>query len=135
MAIQIILDNEFATLVYHEEEGIIHHTFHKPIGGENFREVLSKGIETLKLHRATKWLSDDRNNSTISDEDTDWAINTWSTGAIAAGWKYWALVVPHDLMARFDYREHVDSYFKRGVRVMVFTDLTAAKEWLEKHGK
>ena len=31
-----ILDNEYATLLYHPETKIVHHQFHKPIGGWGF---------------------------------------------------------------------------------------------------
>jgi hypothetical protein len=125
-----ILDNEYATLVYHPESKIVHHVFHKPISGEEFRKVLDGGIALLQKHEARKWLSDDRNNSALSDEDTEWSKSDWFPRAQAAGWKFWALVVPPDLMARMNLKEFVDTYFDAGLRTMVFTDPEEAKEWL-----
>ncbi len=130
MTISTIIDNEYATLVYENEAKIVHHTFHKPISGEPFRQVLNTGIETLRSHGASKWLSDDRGNSALPDDDTAWAQSNWFPRAVAAGWKYWALVVPEDIMARMNLAEFVQSYYDQGLRIMVFTQPAAALDWL-----
>ena len=125
-----IIKNEFATLVYHPESKIIHHTFHQPIGGDKFREVLNTGTDALEKYGASKWLSDDRGNSALSQEDTDWSMNFWFPRAIKAGWKFWALVVPQDLLARMNLKEFVDSYYDKGLRIMVFNGPEEAMQWL-----
>jgi hypothetical protein len=125
-----IIDNEFATLVYHEDEKIVHHTFHKPIGGDDFRDVLNKGTDALKKYGAIKWLSDDRGNSALSDEDTAWSKENWFPRALKAGWQYWALVVPQDVRARMNLKEFVDMYYSQGLHIMVFTAPEEAREWL-----
>lgn len=125
-----VIKNEYATLLYHPDTKIVHHTFHKPLGGDDFRAVLSAGIELLIEHKAIKWLSDDRGNSLISPEDTAWARDEWSPRAVATGWKYWALVVPDDILARMNLKTAVDSYLDMGLRVMVFSKPEKAMEWL-----
>jgi hypothetical protein len=132
MSVTTILDNEFATLVYHPEEKIVHHTFHKPIGGDAFRTVLKSGVALLREHGAHKWLSDDRENSALSDEDTQWSINEWFPSAKEAGWKYWALVMPPDVIARINLSEFVFNYSQQGVRVSVFNSPDKAMTWLER---
>jgi hypothetical protein len=47
-----MIENAFATPVYHPNQMIVHHTFHQPISGETFRQVLLSGIELLKQHGA-----------------------------------------------------------------------------------
>ena len=131
MADITVLTNEYATLVYNEDKKIIHHTFLKPIGGQAFRDILLAGVDCMKKYSATKWLSDDRQNSALSDEDSKWAMTVWSKLAIEAGWKTWALVVPHDIMGRLNMNEFVNMYSRRGVRVMVFTELDKAVAWLD----
>lgn len=126
-----VLDNTFASVVYHKEKGIIHHTFRRPVTGESFRNVLETGVACMKQNGATKWLSDDRLNSQLSEDDTDWATQTWFQMAQAAGWKTWALVVPEDLYARLNLIEHVNHYSSLGIRVMVFTKLEEAFDWLD----
>jgi len=127
-----ILSNEFATLVYNEDKKVVHHTFLKPIGGEEFRNVLLAGIDCFKKYGATKWLSDDRLNSALSPEDGKWATQVWSKLVQDAGWKTWALVVPHDILGRLNLIEFVNLYSNRGVKVMVFTNLDEAMTWLDK---
>lgn len=125
-----IIQNEYATLVYHPETKIVHHTFYKPIGGQEFRDVLNTGIKTLAENQASKWLSDDRGNSALSREDTEWSKENWFPWAVKAGWKYWALVVPDDIMARLNLKEFVDSYLDQGLVIKVFTKPEEAMKWL-----
>ncbi len=131
MADLTVIDNEFATLVYHEEMKIVHHTFHKAISGEEFRAILNAGAGLLQKYGAQKWLSDDRNNSALTPEDTLWSKTDWFPRAFQAGWKYWALVVPPDIAARMNLKEFVDTYYELGLRTMVFVEPEEALEWLE----
>jgi hypothetical protein len=117
--------------MYHPEEKIVHHTFHQTIGGQEFRQILTTGIELMKKHEATKWLSDDRENSVLSPEDSEWAMKEWFPNAKNAGWKFWALVVPTDILARMNLKQFVDDYHQQGLRIMVFTDPDQAMEWLK----
>lgn len=125
-----IIKNEYVTLLYHPDAKIVHHTFHKPIAGQEFRAVLSEGIKALAQHEASKWLSDDRENAALPDDDVVWSKEDWFPRAVQAGWKYWALVVPQDLLARMNMKQFVDSYIDQGLRVMVFSKPETAMEWL-----
>lgn len=131
MAAQVIIDNDFATLLYHADTQIVHHTFHQPIGGDAFRKVLLSGLETLKANHAHKWLSDDRANAALPPEDTEWAQAVWFPQVLAAGWEFWAIVVPEGIMGRLNMKEFVDSYFEKGIRIMVSTKPEEAMHWLE----
>lgn len=128
-----VVDNEFATLTYHPDSKIVHHVFHKPIGGQEFRNILNSGVDLLHKYGAQKWLSDDRENSALPQEDTDWSMTDWFPRARSAGWQYWALVVPPDILARMNLKEFVDMYYEQGLRIMVFTNPDEAKTWLENH--
>jgi hypothetical protein len=125
-----IIRNEYATLEYHTDLKIIHHTFHKPIGNEKFRDVLNAGADTMKKYGAAKWLSDDRKNMSLSPEDTEWSKKDWFPRAVESGWKFWALVVPQDILARMNMKEFVDEYYEKGLRIMVFNNPEDAMQWL-----
>ncbi len=125
-----IIQNEYASLMYYPDAKIVHHIFHKPISGQNFRDVLNTGAATLEEHQASKWLSDDRGNLALPQDDTEWSKVDWFPRAIKAGWKYWALVVPEDFMARVNMKEFVDSYLDQGLRIEVFTEPEEALQWL-----
>jgi hypothetical protein len=130
-SVQTLVNNEHATLKHYSNTGIIHHTFHQPVSGEQFRNVLDTGYEVIKAGKATKWLSDDRNNMGLSPEDSEWGHNDWFPRMVAAGWKYWAMVVPVDTMARMNLTQFIDSFSAQGIRVHVFTDPKDALIWLE----
>jgi len=121
-----IISNDHAKLVYHPDVKIIHHTL---LGGEGFRDVLNTGVDTIKKYGAVKWLSDDRGISYLPG-DLEWSLTDWLPRAVKAGWKYWALVVPDDLVARVAVSPSVEACHEQGVRVMVFSNLETAMEWL-----
>jgi hypothetical protein len=131
MSATTILDNEYATLWFHPEKKIVHHQFHKFIFGEAFRNVLSTGVEVMKKNGAHKWLSDDRNNSAISQEDREWGDSVWTPQVVAAGWKYWAVVLPEKVVGQMSMKHLIEDYSNRGVKVQVFSDPAQALKWLE----
>jgi len=126
----VILENGYATLVYHIQQRIVHHTLHKPVTGEPFREVLLRGVELLERNGAHKWLSDDRGNGALHPDDGKWAMEVWSPRTIAAGWKYWALVMPDAVLGRANMRRFIREYADRGVEVKIFESPEEALEWL-----
>ncbi len=132
MKTNILLDNDVVTLVYYPEYGIVHHTFHRSISGEALHEVLQLGLKTFLENGCHKWLSDDRGNAGgLSAEDFQWGEINWMQPMISAGWKYWALVVPNEVSAREDMIPIIELFYERGVRIMVFTDVQRALDWLK----
>lgn len=93
-----LFKTEAMTVWFHPEDKIIHHKFHKFIHGTPFRSGLTRASEALRDRGATKWLSDDRANSALSQEDTEWAMNTWLPQAVANGFKHWAVVLPEKIV-------------------------------------
>jgi hypothetical protein len=127
-----VIDNEFATLFYHEDTKVVHHSFKKAIAGEALRNLLLTGVDVLKKNEAHKWLSDDRGmDAPLPDEDTAWAQAEWFPRAKEAGWQYWALVVPAEVKSRINLSEFVFNYAQQGLRVAVFTQPEEAMKWLE----
>ncbi len=126
-----IIDNEYVTLWYHPEHGIVHHQFHKYIYGQPFRDMLSKGADIFEQYGADKWLSDDRNNSALPPEDAEWGDTYWAPRVIQAGWKYWAVVMPEAIIGQMNMKRFIKMYSDRGVTVRAFTDPNEALKWLE----
>lgn len=127
-----VLDNEFATLMYHDDLKVVHHSFKKAIGGEPFRNLLMTGVEVMRKNEAHKWLSDDRGmTAPLPEEDTAWSQAEWFPRAKEAGWQFWALVVPPDVKSRINLSEFVFNYSQQGLRVAVFTAPEEAMKWLE----
>ena len=132
MSVETIIDNEYATLMYQSDTKIVHHVFHKTVQGKVFRQILNTGLEIFQERQASKWLSDDRKNSALPDDDTRWAKENWFPQVLEAGWKHWALVLPREVKAVMNLKEFIDTYRPFGLSVMVFSEPNQAQFWLEK---
>ena len=81
-------------------------------------------------HKARKWLSDDRGNGAVRPEDEEWVQKNWLPKVVAAGWKYWAIVPPQKVVGQMNIKRLVAAFAEVGVTAQVFSDPTAALEWL-----
>jgi hypothetical protein len=126
-----VLDSEYATLYYYPEQKIVHHVFKKFIYGQEFRQVLEKGLEIFKEQGAQRWLSDDRLNSALPKEDSEWGINEWSPQVVGAGWKFWAIVMPDKVVGQMNMQRFIEIYAKLGVTIQIFDDSDEALNWLQ----
>jgi len=127
----VLLDNEHATLWFHEESKIVHHHIKKWVSGNDFRSILDKGYECFVKNNALKWLSDDRNNGALKPDDEEWATKTWFPRVLKAGWKHWAVVQPAKLVGQMNIKRFTETFAKAGVNAQLFTDPDVAKKWLE----
>ena len=132
MAPITIIDNACVTLWYHPDKKIVHHQIHKFITGDQFKEFLLAGMDVLIKNKAKKWLSDDQSNSVLKKEDVDWGNQNWFPPTVRAGWKYWAIVEPHKVLAQVRLEELVDHFAKAGVTSKFFNDSNQAMAWLER---
>ena len=127
----IIVSNDRITVEYLPDHKTIYHTVHKPIHGEALREVMYAGADYLEQNGVTKWLSDDRKNGAIPEEDAAWG-KEWNQHMIDCGWKYWANVIPAELHAAGSLQPAIEDLYARGLRMNVFTSVEQALEWLDK---
>jgi hypothetical protein len=129
---QDIIDNELVLLRYHPKTKIVHHEFRRFVHGAPFREILDQGLAALSLGGGTRWLSDDRRNGPVTPADGVWALNDWAPRAIAAGWKYWGVVLPEKILGQMNLKRWMETYAKMGVNAQAFPHPEAAMSWLEK---
>lgn len=125
-----LIDNEFVSLYYHEDTKIVHHVYKHGIHGDYLKDALMAGTDHLSEQGAVKWLSDNRAIDGVTDEESAWINDVWLPRTIAAGWKYWALVVPANVLGQMNMIQFVNSFADQGVKVMVFTDDINAMDWL-----
>ncbi len=132
MASRSIVENEFVSLRYVEEDKLIHHQFKKHIFGPALHDVMESGRKALVQHRATKWLSDDRANPVLSPDDQEWANKVWFPETLKSGcWKYWAIVLPEKTVGQMNMRNLAAESGKRGLTVKLFSDPEVALTWLK----
>ena len=125
-----VIDNDFATLWYYPEDKIVHHQFHRFMYGQAFRDVIMKGADLFEQHGCNKWLSDDRGNPVLNPADKTWGDQHWQPRVLAAGWKYWGLVLPEKVLGQLSMERLAGEYRKLGVEVQTFSDPDEALKWL-----
>lgn len=57
-------------------------------------------------------------------------MGVWGPQAVAAGWKYWALVPPTDMLGSANMARVVEIYGALGVTVRTFETPDAGMKWL-----
>ena len=127
----VVIDSDAVQMQYHPDKGILEHRFLKNVWGATFRDALDKGVATLEPHGGHKWLSDDRANAAVPQDDTEWALNDWFPRAKKTGWKYWAIVLPEPIMGQMNMKRFISTYSAKGVTTRVFDDPALALAWLE----
>ncbi len=126
----IILDNNQVTLKYEKENDLLHDVYKADITFETIQTSLNKGLDLIKAHDIHKWLTDTRAIGGFGKDGAAWVINEWAPGAVEAGWKYWALVVPESMEGRAAMMQFMGTFAEKGVNVRVFTSEPPAREWL-----
>ncbi len=126
-----LLENEYACLWYYPEAKIIHHKFLQPVSDKSFRDVLLTGLRLMRENNVQKWLSDDRNNSILSAEDSAWAQDYWEPLALKAGWKFWAVLPPIKARGNVNMQRLIEQLnIARHVTIKVFFEPEGAWQWL-----
>ena len=125
----LVLETSLITVWAYPEKRLIHHEMRKFCHGDEFRNGLDRGLEALELYKASKWLSDDRANSVLP-EDEAWASQDWVPRAKAAGWKHWAMV-PAGALGHHRASRFVKNYLELGINARMFSDLDEAMKWLD----
>jgi hypothetical protein len=129
--LEVLLDNDVARLCYDPRHKIVQHEFRSFAHGRALRDVLEKGLELCRSRGACKWLSDDRGNGPVTAADGEWALNDWAPRVIAAGWKYWGVVLPDKVLGQMNMRRWIETYSKFGVVAQTFDDTDQARAWLK----
>jgi len=125
-----LLDGPRASVWYYPDRKIIHHQFRAFVHGNELRAVLDTGVEAFQRHSAHKWLSDDRGNSALTREDSQWVTDDWLPRVMAAGWTHWALVMPEKVIGQLNMRRFVKTFGDQGVTTRIFPSPEEALVWL-----
>jgi hypothetical protein len=128
---EIIFENEFLTIWYYNSKKIIHHQFHQFTHGKTFRDGLTEGAATFENKGADKWLSDDRKNPVMKQDDMQWTATVWRPRVINAGLKYRAIVLPESTVGQMAMNKIIKEYTGLGVTIQAFSDPDKALKWLE----
>jgi hypothetical protein len=126
----IVIESEQISVWCYPKLGIVHHEMHRNCHGEPFRQALMAGQRALRQHGATGWLSDDRRNGPLPDDDEKWGTSVWFPQTRAAGWRFWAMVMPERAVGKLNVKRFVELYRQRGIEACMFSEPGPAFAWL-----
>ncbi len=131
---EAILETPRMSLWFIPDDRIVFHQMHQYPGKETLETILLRGLDLLRESGGGKWLSDDRAGGALPKAHHDWGDRVWAPQAMAAGWKYWALLPPKEALGNSNMTRLVETYARRGVVVEIFSDLNKAHQWLRRQG-
>jgi hypothetical protein len=126
----VVIETRELDLFYYEDKKILHHVLHRYPGVTKMEQALEAGLEVLNDRRAQKWLSDNRNGAAWPKSHHEWAETSWGPRAAKAGWRYWALIPPTELLGQQSMLRMVKIYGALGVTVRVFERVDEGLGWL-----
>jgi hypothetical protein len=127
----VLIDTEGVRLVYYPATKIVHHEFHRFVRGAELREALETGLEAFIKYGASKWLSDDRMNGPVTPEDAAFGRDSWTPRVMAAGWRFWAVVMPEKVLGQMNMRRWIAAFREKGLVADAFANPDIAMRWLE----
>lgn len=130
MTEELVLETPRMSLWFHPTDLIIRHEMHQYPGKETLETMLLRGLELMAERGASKWLSDDRRGGALPKSHHEWGENVWAPRAIAAGWKYWALLPPEEAIGNANMTRLFETYAAQGVTTKIFRDVPSAYRWL-----
>lgn len=131
MPTETVFDDEFMSLWYYPDTGVVHHRIkgYLPQGG--FRKLLDASAELLEKYRASKYVSDDRDNVVVDPDDIRWADDHWYPRVAKAGLRHWALVLPSTMVGTLQAKSILETRRRQGLDVEGFGRLEDAMAWLQ----
>ena len=118
-----VVDTDTFTAWCYTAKGLIHHQFHKPCRGDDFRTPMLQAVEAFEKYHCTKWLSDDRRFGPLDPEDWKWGEVYFTDRIVKKGWKYSAMVLPEDAFAKISTSALIDYFDAKGVEAKIFAGL------------
>jgi hypothetical protein len=127
----LVFDKPTTAVWVYPERKIVQHFMKTYCYGAEFREALTRGLEALELHKATKWLTDNRAGGSIPREDEAWARTVWMARALAAGWRHWSIVEPEKVIGQIGMKRVLKALQESGINARMFSDPDEAMRWLD----
>ena len=100
--------------------------------GIKLYEILNAIIEAMKQKETGTVIADARNMHPINKVDSDWIISDWHPRALAAGFRFEALVVTDYTFNAVTVRKIVRTYDENKIRTAYFKTVPSAYDWVRK---
>lgn len=127
---KVLLDLDKAELRFNEETNAIELIWKKMHDETTYKTAFTKGLEFMLEHKATRWLSDIRNEGIVSPANAQWMQQEIMPKAISYGLKKIAAVIKPDVFQEF-YVKNVTREAKKSNQIMQYFDnYEDANKWL-----
>lgn len=123
----------FITISWDDDTGCVVSQLKGYAAGEEYRNALDEGLKLLAQNKSTKWLSDMREGTVMSQEDAKWAQQDWRPRAAKAGLKWTALVLSESALQQMQLNR-MHRVEQSLIETAYFTDVDKAKAWLKSVG-
>ncbi len=128
---EIISKTPKYTIKYYPDFQIIHHHVVERLNGNEMYQLLTACIQTLRTKKANKWLSEDPPHMAYTKEMLEEGTLKWLSDALEAGWKYWAIIKPKNMIGQLNFELMMKMYSEKGIESRAFDDIDSAIEWLK----
>ena len=124
-------ENECCTLALDPDVGCLIFSWKGLLPSKGFREVHLQALSQIRKHRITKVLTDARRMKTIGSTDADWMVSFWLPSAIAAGYRYNAVIESDYLFNQESLTGIINKTDQAQVTFRNFKDEESALFWLK----
>jgi signal transduction histidine kinase len=128
---QTIFETDFGSLTYNARTNGMALAWKKQVTSEEYRKLISKALEVVRIYRTPFWISDLRKQGVVQLHDQQWMASSVFPEAISYGMRKVAHVYEEG-QNNADYRIRTKEVaVKLGAELEFFTSYNKAEEWIE----
>lgn len=98
---------------------------------EPFKEACDFALELMIRQKTSKMIADNRLAEVLPMESENWMTQHWFPKAFEAGYRTSAVIISQDIFNELAVKDIVNQMDQEKFTVKYFTDLEAAKAWLQ----
>ncbi|HKB33188.1 MAG TPA: hypothetical protein VKF16_04915 [Candidatus Dormibacteraeota bacterium] len=125
----VYVDEPWLLMRWDAVHRIVHSEWRAFANSAELRAALLKGIEAIKDHKATGYLTDTRKVRVVVPSDQEWIKQTWLPLAIEAGLKRIAVVTAPSGLGKATVEDVVGLTEEQGLQSRTFDSLAAGRTW------
>lgn len=126
----VYVDQPWLLMRWDAVHQLVHSEWRAFANSAELRAGLLRGIEAIKDHRATGYLTDTRKVKVVVLKDQDWIKETWLPLAIEAGLKRIAVVTAAQGLGKLTVEDVVGLTDDQGLQSRIFSSVEAGWEWM-----
>lgn len=129
----VYFDVSYITIHWDEQLYCVIMEWKRFVEGPDFKKGLNTGLELVQEKGTHKWLADLRRLGVVTQEDQEWSNTDWFPRAITAGLTHMAIVVPHNIIAKWSVDRIMSKVEGTNLTTHYFDNVEQAREWLGAH--